>query len=495
MASEIGSFPIGVKRFFLFGAPILALIVFFILPDTYTEINGQVAAFPRAAKACLAVVVWMALWWVFEPVPIPVTSLLPIPLFPLFGIATPVQAMSPYASNTIFLFMGGFILAIGVQRWHLDKRLALTTLKLVGTSSGAIVGGFLLASGVLSMWVSNTATAAMMAPIAMAVLALVRSTSDPIVTEDEQNFGVAVLLAVAYGATIGGMATIIGSPPNGIFQRFMEQNYHTEISLAHWMKVGMPITLIMLPLAWFILTKVIFRNTISEIKGGAEWVQSELDALGPLSRGEKIVLFVFLVAVILWSFGAFIRPITIMGFKPFSSLTDESIAMICGISLFCIPYSKGHNVLDWSDTKDLSWGVLLLFGGGLSMAAGLQSTGCGKIISANAAILAGMPEWLILVGVALMVMLASNFTSNTALAATMMPLLASAAEPMGIPPEKLLMVVALSASCAFMMPVGTPPNAIVFSTGRIHIMQMVKAGAVLTVLATIVFGLFAGLFI
>ena len=241
-AAEIGSFPPGVKRFFLLGAPIIALIIYWILPNTYTDIHNQVLPFNPHAKACLAVVVWMVLWWLFEPVPIPVTSLLPIPLFPLLGIAKPAQAMAPYASGTIFLFMGGFILAIAVQRWRLDKRIALTTLKLVGTKAPAIVGGFLLASGVLSMWVSNTATAAMMVPIAMAVLSLVRAkkAGGPI-DQEEENFSVAMLLAVAYGASIGGMATIIGSPPNGIFVRFVQQTYGVDVSIVQWMKVGMPV--------------------------------------------------------------------------------------------------------------------------------------------------------------------------------------------------------------------------------------------------------------
>lgn len=495
-AAEIGSFPPGVKRFFLLGAPIIALIIYWILPNTYTDIHNQVLPFNPHAKACLAVVVWMVLWWLFEPVPIPVTSLLPIPLFPLLGIAKPAQAMAPYASGTIFLFMGGFILAIAVQRWHLDKRIALTTLKLVGTKAPAIVGGFLLASGVLSMWVSNTATAAMMVPIAMAVLSLVRAkkAGGPI-DQEEENFSVAMLLAVAYGASIGGMATIIGSPPNGIFARFMEQNFNDPISLAHWMKYGMPLTLILLPLCWFLLTKVLFRKTMKEIEGGAQWVQSELNKLGPIGKGEMIVLIVFCSAILLWSFGGVLRGLDFGGTRPFASLSDAAIAMICAIVLFCIPVNRDHMVLDWSDMKELPWGVLLLFGGGLSMAAGLQITECGQIISANAGVLAGLPRWAILIGVSLLVMLASNFTSNTALAATLMPLLASAAVPMGVPAEQLLMVTALSASCAFMMPVGTPPNAIVFSTGRIKIMQMVSAGAVLTLVSVVVIGLFAATFI
>lgn len=393
-AAEIGSFPPGVKRFFLLGAPIIALIIYWILPNTYTDIHNQVLPFNPHAKACLAVVVWMVLWWLFEPVPIPVTSLLPIPLFPLLGIAKPAQAMAPYASGTIFLFMGGFILAIAVQRWRLDKRIALTTLKLVGTKAPAIVGGFLLASGVLSMWVSNTATAAMMVPIAMAVLSLVRAkkAGGPI-DQEEENFSVAMLLAVAYGASIGGMATIIGSPPNGIFARFMEQNFNDPISLAHWMKYGMPLTLILLPLCWFLLTKVLFRKTMKEIEGGAQWVQSELNKLGPLGKGEMIVLIVFCSAILLWSFGGVLRGLDFGGTRPFASLSDAAIAMICAIVLFCIPVNRDHMVLDWSDMKELPWGVLLLFGGGLSMAAGLQITECGQIISANAGVLAGLPRW------------------------------------------------------------------------------------------------------
>lgn len=212
--------------------------------------------------------------------------------------------MAPYASNTIFLFMGGFILAIAVQRWNLDKRIALTTLKLVGTKAYAIVGGFMVASGVLSMWVSNTATAAMMVPIAMAVLSLVRAQKrgGPI-DEEEENFSVAMLLAVAYGASIGGMATIIGSPPNGIYARFMEQHFSQTVSLASWMKVGLPLTLVLLPVCWFLLVKVLFRKSLNEIEGGAEWVKEELQNLGPMSKAGTLVFLVFLIAILLWSFG------------------------------------------------------------------------------------------------------------------------------------------------------------------------------------------------
>lgn len=286
-AAEIGSFPPGVKRFFLLGAPIIALIIYWILPNTYTDIHNQVLPFNPHAKACLAVVVWMVLWWLFEPVPIPVTSLLPIPLFPLLGIAKPAQAMAPYASGTIFLFMGGFILAIAVQRWRLDKRIALTTLKLVGTKAPAIVGGFLLASGVLSMWVSNTATAAMMVPIAMAVLSLVRAkkAGGPI-DQEEENFSVAMRLPLPMVPLSAVWPPLSVRLLTAFLRVLWSRTSMIRFRLRHWMKYGMPLTLILLPLCWSFLTKVLFRKTMKEIEGGAQWVQSELNKLGPTARAK-----------------------------------------------------------------------------------------------------------------------------------------------------------------------------------------------------------------
>ena len=489
-AAEIGSFPPGVKRFFLLGAPIIALIIYWILPNTYTDIHNQVLPFNPHAKACLAVVVWMVLWWLFEPVPIPVTSLLPIPLFPLLGIAKPAQAMAPYASGTIFLFMGGFILAIAVQRWRLDKRIALTTLKLVGTKAPAIVGGFLLASGVLSMWVSNTATAAMMVPIAMAVLSLVRAkkAGGPI-DQEEENFSVAMLLAVAYGASIGGMATIIGSPPNGIFVRFVQQTYGVDVSIVQWMKVGMPVVLLLMPLSWLLLTKVLFREQIQKIAGGREWIRTELKNIGKPTRGEISVLIVFICAVVLWCFGSQIRSFTLEnGVRPFRMVSDAVIAMAAGVSLFCIPVnlSRGERALDWKHCDNIPWDVLLLFGGGLSMAACIQATGAASLIAAQATAFVGLPPVLVVLGVATLVIFATEFTSNTALAATMLPLLAAAAPVLGIPTEQVLLVTTIGASAAFMMPVATPPNAIIFGTGRIQIGEMIKAGFWLNVISIIV---------
>jgi sodium-dependent dicarboxylate transporter 2/3/5 len=492
---DIGSFSPGAKRVALIGAPLLAFVLYWLLPTSYISPSGAEVAFSHAGRACISVVVWMAIWWFMEPVPIAATSMLPIVLFPLLQVTTAGKAMGPYASSTVFLFLGGFLIAIGVARWGLDRRIALTALKIVGTKPAAIVGGLMAATAFMSMWISNTACAAMMVPIAMAVLNLVRSAQRGPLSQAERNFGVCLLLGIAYGASIGGMGTIIGSPPNGIYVRFMEQTYGVQISLLDWMKVGLPVMIVLLPVCWLVLTKVLFRSTIGEVEGGREWVANELKNMGPMSKGERVVLGVFCAAVFLWTFGGLIRGIEIGGTQPFKPLTDAVIAMACGVSLFCLPVGNGKMAITWHDCADLSWDVLLLFGGGLSMAGALQATGAGALIGAQAAVFAGAPVWIVILGVCALITVTTNFTSNTALAATMMPLLGSVAPVVGIPENSLLLVCALSCSAAFIMPVGTPPNAIIFSTGRISIIQMVRAGIVLSICSTVIISAFSILFL
>lgn len=487
---QMGSFSKQSKTVALIAAPFLALILYFVLPDSYTNAAGQAVPVTHAAKACLAILLWMALWWFTETVPIAVTALLPIILYPLCDVTTLAKTLTPYASDTIYLFLGGFLLAAGIQRWGLDKRIALKTMQIVGTSPGAIIAGVMIATGFISMWVSNTATAAMMVPIAIAVMSVVRQNSDsPSITKAERNFGICVLLAVAYGASIGGMGTIIGSPPNGIFVRFVQQTYGVEVSIVDWMKVGMPVVLIMMPLTWFLLTKVLFREQIQKIAGGREWIRQELRNLGRLSRGETVVLIVFICAVVLWCFGAQIRSFALAdGTRPFKMVSDAVIAMAAGVSLFCIPvnFARGERALDWKHCDSIPWDVLLLFGGGLSMAACIQATGAANLIAAQATSFVGLPPALVIIGVATLVIFATEFTSNTALAATMLPLLAAAAPVLGIPTEQILLVTTIGASAAFMMPVATPPNAIIFGTGRIQISEMIKAGFWLNVISIFV---------
>ena len=483
---EIGAVSNRGKLLALIAGPILGLLTFFLLPDSYINAKGDEVAFAYEGRACLSVTVWMAIWWFTEALPIAATAMLPLVVYPLLQITTAKAAMSNYASGTIFLFLGGFLIAAGIHRWHLDRRIALMTLRFFGTKPSQMVLGLMFATAFLSAWVSNTATAAMMVPIAIAVLGVVRSTQQSeVIGKDERNFGICVLLSIAYAASIGGMVTLIGSPPNGIYARFMQQTYDTTVSFTDWMLLGLPVAALMLPATYLLLTKVLFPCRLDGIPGGQEWVRNELRKLGDMSRGEKIVLFVFMFAAVLWIFGPVLRDLDIGGAKPLKALKDETIAMAAGLLLFIIPVDskRGIHALDWSAAKDvIAWDVLLLFGGGLTMAAALQSTGAAALVGAQASALAGFGELSMMAGVAALVTFATEVTSNTALAATMMPLISAAADALKIDPSGLLVATALAASCAFMMPVATPPNAIVFGTGRLRIGDMVKAGFWLNIL-------------
>ena len=468
--------------------PVLAFLVYFILPNEFVNTSGQLVPFTHAGKACAAVTTLMAVWWFTEAIPIAVTALIPIILYPLLAVATPGETMRHYASGTIFLFLGGFLIAAAIHRWHLDRRIALGTISLFGTKPKQIVFGLMMSTAFLSAWVSNSATAAMMVPIAIAVMGVIRSTRGGEVTKDERNFGISVLLSIAYAASIGGLATLVGSPPNGIFARFVSDRYGLEVSFLDWMQVALPMTLLMLPATFFLLTSVLFPIKMEGIPGGRAWIREELRKLGPMSRGERIVLVVFVAAALLWIFGPVIRGIEIGGAKPFKPLTEEVIAMLAGVMLFIIPVDvkRGIHALDWRSAKNVvAWDVLLLFGGGLSMAAAIQTTGVAALIGAQAQVFQGVGELPMMFAVSTIVTFVSEVTSNTALAATMMPVTDAAAQSLGFSPEPILFATVFAASCAFMMPVGTPPNAIVFGTGHLKIGDMVKAGIWLNVIAIV----------
>ena len=495
---EIGAISNKSKLIPLILGPLVALLFYFILPEQYITSAGVSETFSHAARACAAIVLWMAIWWFTEAVPIAVTSLLPIVLFPLFGVMGSSDTLKEYANGTIFLFLGGFLIAAGIARWHLDRRIALLTIRIVGTKPQQIILGLLLSTSFISAWVSNTATAAMMVPIALAVLKVVRSTREDLpIDRAEHNFGVCVLLAVAYGASLGGVLTLIGTPPNGIFARFVEQTYNISVSFIDWMLIAFPILVVMIAATQLLMTKVLFRELVSELPGGKDWVMHEYSKLGPMSRGEKIVLTVFVTAALLWCFGPVIRGIQIGDMTPFKPLSDTVIAMGAGIILFIIPvdYKRGVHALDWSSASDkVAWDVLLLFGGGLSMAAAIQKTGLADIIGAQATFLSSLPEVAAISGLTTLTVFASEFTSNTALAATMMPLVAAVADSIGMHPEALLVATTFGASLAFMMPVGTPPNAIIFGTGRIRIAEMIRAGFWLNVCGIVVVTIICSVF-
>ncbi len=495
---EIGAISNKSKLIPLVLGPSLALLLYFLLPEQYTSSAGTLEVFSHSGRACAGIVLWMAIWWFTEAVPIAVTSLLPIVLFPMFGVMGSSDTLKEYANGTIFLFLGGFLIAAGIARWHLDRRIALLTIRLVGTKPQQIILGLLLATSFISAWVSNTATAAMMVPIALAVLKVVRSTREDVpIDQAEHNFGICVLLAVAYGASLGGVLTLIGTPPNGIFARFVEQTYGTPVNFLDWMLIAFPIVLVMVVVTHLLMTKVLFRELVSELPGGKEWVMHEYSKLGPMSRGEKIVLTVFVSAALLWCFGPMIRAIQIGDLMPFKPLSDTVIAMTAGIILFVIPVDNKHGIhaLDWSSASEtVAWDVLLLFGGGLSMAAAIQKTGLADIIGAQATFLSALPEAAAIGGLTTLTVFASEFTSNTALAATMLPLVSAVADSTGMHPEALLVATTFGASLAFMMPVGTPPNAIIFGTGRIRIGEMIKAGFWLNVCGILVVTLICSIF-
>jgi sodium-dependent dicarboxylate transporter 2/3/5 len=472
-----------IRRIGLFAGPAAALLLRFALPHEYRSAGGEIVPFTEEGRATLGMMAWMAVWWMTEAVEIEATSLLPVALFPLLGILPLPKTTASYGADVIFLFLGGFVLAAAIARWGLDRRIAFFTLRLVGTRPKAIVAGTMGATAFLSMWVSNTATAAMMTPIVLSLVdvTLRRRTgrgleeqggipeSDP----DLRNFAYAALLGVAYAASIGGLGTIIGSPPNGILVRFLGKDGGVPLTFLEWMAIGLPVMLLFLPVAWFLNAFLLFPTRLGEMEGGREYVREESGRLGPLGRGERATLFVFAATVLLWTTSPFLAR-----FAPLARISDSGIAVAAAIALFLIPAdrAKGTKVMDWATAARLPWGVLLLFGGGLALASATEANGVPQFIGGLAAGLAGWPAWAVLLAVIAVMVFMSELTSNTAQVATMLPILAALAPALGVPARLLLVPATVAASCAFMMPVGTPPNAIVFGTGLVRMPQMMKAG-------------------
>ena len=472
----------------LLAGPALAIVLYWSLPAAYVDAAGKAIPLGHATRATLAMMAWMGTWWMTEAVEIEVTSLLPIVAFPLLGIMSLGETTANYGSDVIYLFLGGFVLALAIQRWGLDRRIAFRALKWVGTRPTAIVAGVMGATAFVSMWVSNTATAAMMVPIALSIvdLSLFRRTGRTLAEHggipqgdvENRNLALSLLLGVAYAASIGGLGTIIGSPPNGIFVRFFEQTYGVEISFTRWMLVGIPAMLLFLPLAWLLNTRLLFPTRIREIEGGRAWVDAEIARLGPLNCGERMTMGVFAVTVFCWIFRPLLSDIDVAGITPLARLSDPVIAVAAAIALFVLPVdrAKGIFVSDWNTAVKLPWGVLILFGGGLALAAATEANGLGQFIGSLARGFSGWPVMLVVFTIIALMVFMSELTSNTAQVATMLPILAALAPVLGVPPALLLLPATIAASCAFMMPVGTPPNAIVFGTGLVRMPQMIKAG-------------------
>lgn len=438
------------------------------------------------AKAVLAATLWIATWWSTEAIPIPATSLLPIILFPLTGASEMKAVTASYGDGTIFLFMGGFIVALAMERWNLHKRIALNIISWVGTDTDRIILGSMVATGFLSMWISNTATAMMMMPIGLAIIYQLSETlkgSIEIKTNPgEFPFGTALMLGIAYAASIGGLGTLIGTPPNAILAAQVKKLFDIEISFATWMAIGVPLVIILLIITWLYLVKMAFPMKIKDIPGGKEIIDREIEALGKMSFEEKSVLIVFFLTAFAWITRSFILEDFIPG------IDDTMIAITAAVVLFLLPAKNGNStsLMNWETAKKLPWGVLLLFGGGLAIAGGFKDSGLTTWIGEQLTSLKGVSYLLILTMVVALVIFLTEITSNTATATMMMPIMAGFATAMAVHPYGFMVGAALAASCAFMLPVATPPNAVVFSSGYIKIGQMAKAGFWLNLISIVV---------
>ena len=434
------------------------------------------AGMAAAAWDTAAVGLLMALWWMTEAVPIPATSLLPLVAFPLLGIAGIGPAAAPYANPILFLFLGGFLIALAMERWGLHRRLALSLVRAIGMQPMKVIIGFAAAAALLSMWVSNTATTLMMLPIGLSVVELVRR-GDP---NAGRNFSIVLMLTIAYSSSIGGIATLIGTPPNAFFAGFMLETYGRTIGFVEWMFFGLPITLISLPIMLVILARVAYPVRIREIPGGRRYVEEMMRELGAMSRGEKMVAAVFSAAAVLW----IIRPL-LDGIVP--GLTDAGIAVGMALLLFLLPVDlrNGKFVMDWKTAEKVPWGVLILFGGGLSLAGAISETGLAAWLGGQMTYLSDWPLLVVILVVTTTVVLLTELTSNTATAAAFLPIVASVSVGLGHDPTVLAIPAVLAASCAFMLPVATPPNAIVYGSSFITIPQMARAGAYLNVVFVI----------
>lgn len=424
----------------------------------------------KSANAVLASAIWIAIWWITEAIPIAVTALLPIVLFPLTGGLNLEDTTASFGHKYVFLYIGGFILAIAIEKWNLHKRIALNIIKIVGTDVVKIILGFMIATAFLSMWISNTATSVMILPIGMAIVSQLKDNPNTI--EDENLiFGKALMLSIAYSASIGGMATLIGTPPNLVLAGVVKETYGVEISFFQWFKFGFPISILLLFLCWFYLTRVAFKFEQKAFPGGSKEIRAQLKSLGKISFEEKSVLVVFVCTAFVW----ISRSILLEQFIP--GIDDTIIAILAGSILFVLPNREGkRRLLDWEDAVRLPWGIILLFGGGMALALGFESSGLANWIGQQMTSLKAMPLLLILLILIASVNFLTEITSNLATTAMLLPVLVSMASAIGIHPYLLLLGATVAASCAFMLPVATPPNAVVFGSGYLKMEDMVRKG-------------------
>ncbi len=443
------------------------------------------AGMSEPAKIVAAVTVFTAIWWITEAVPIPIASLVPLILLPMFSAMDMGTTAAEYAHPLIFLFLGGFIIAQGMTKWDLHKRIALHIILVVGTKPKYIVLGFMVASAFLSMWISNTATAVMMMPMGLAVADIASRNSE----DDEDGlfkFIIVLMLGIAFGCTIGGMGTLIGTPPNALFAANLSGiEGAPEISFLQWMKIGIPLVIIFLPITWFFLVHVVYPLKINDLPGGITFIKDELKKLGKMERGEISVALVFSAVALLWLTRPLISRYLIPG------INDSIIALAGAAVLFVIPIdlSKREFALDWEHAVKIPWGILLLFGGGLAIAKAFLDTGLAAYIGEGLIWLQFLPLPLLILSIGLFTAFLSEVTSNTATVALLLPIMTAMSLAMSIHPMLLMLTVTISGSLVFMLPVGTPPNAIVFASGKLTIPTMSKAGLPIKIVLMLLFTL------
>lgn len=453
----------------LLGPLVFLLVLFLFSPD----------GLAYEARAVLAITLWVAIWWITEAMPIPATSLLPVFLMPITGAVDSATVTSAYGDDIIFLFMGGFFIATAMEKWNLHKRIALAIIAFVGTSSKRILLGFMAATAFLSMWVSNTASVMMMVPMGLAITAQVATACQGKPEQrDIPSFEKSLLFGIGYAGTIGGLGTLIGTPPNIILAAQVNVLFDADISFASWMLLGVPLVFILMLITWFYLSHFAFPLQMKGVPGGRELIQQERHALGRMGFEEKWVAGVFTMAAFLWISRQFIWADLV------PEIRDGMIAIFSAVLLFIIPTGdRRARILTWEASQNIPWGVLLLFGGGLAIAAGFRSTGLSDWMGSQLTVLDGLHLIVVIAVAAMMILFLTEITSNTATGTMILPVVAALALAINIHPYALMVPCAMAANCAFMLPVGTPPNAIIFATGRLRIAEMMRVGFILNILA------------
>ncbi len=463
---------------------------------------GLTLALPRPGglspegHATLATAILMAWWWITEAIPIPATALVPLVAFPVLGVLPAKQVAPSYGDANIFLFMGGFFVAMAMEKWGLHRRIALYIVRLVGTSPRRVLLGFMTATAFLSMWISNTATTLMMLPIGLAVIRHVEAFVEQGVLEDDPRFKTALMLSIAFSASIGGIGTLIGTPPNIVFVASLRKLFPEapEIGFMQWLSIGLPLVVVFLPIAWLYISYVALPIRLKEIPGGRELIDEELRRMGPMGAGERGVLIVFLLMALGWMWRADIHlgSFTIPGWASLVGLQgkvhDSTVAIAAALLLFFIPADRrrGLFLLDWETAVRIPWGILLLFGGGIALAQGFSRTGLAQWIGEHLTKLGGVPVPITIVITASLLVILTEFTSNTAVTTIFMPILAATAIGSGEDPLLLMVTGTIAASLAFMLPVATPPNAIVFGSGYVRLPEMVRVGVILDLIGIVI---------